>query len=111
MAGVRVQAVAARGATNSHWFEPCSFDEDVFCFGLNHRVPSAHHAGEPEGFDMVGNDEIIAIEDALHAVEGLELLALPGAAHDDTALDLVEVEGMRGLAHGEPGEVGGIDGI
>ncbi len=34
-----------------------------------------------------------------------------GATHDDAAFDLVEIEGVRGLAHGEPREVGGVDGV
>ena len=65
----------------------------------------------PRGFGVVGDDEVFGIEDALDAVEGLELFAFAGAADDDAAFDLVEVEGVGGLAHGEPGEVGGVDGV
>ncbi len=64
-----------------------------------------------EGLGVVGDDEVFGIEGALDAVEGLELFAFAGAADDDAAFDLVEVEGMGGLAHGEPGEVGGVDGV
>ena len=60
---------------------------------------------------MVGDDEVFGIESALDAVEGLEAFAFAGAAHDDAAFDLVEVEGVSGLAHGEPCEVGGVDGV
>ena len=63
----------------------------------------------PRGFDVVGDDKVFGIEDAVDAVEGLELFTLARAAHDDAAFDLVEVEGVRGLAHGEPCEVGRID--
>ncbi len=111
MAGVGVQAVAARGAANGHGLEPCGFDEDVLCVGRDHGVPAAHDAGEAERLDVVGDDEVFGIERALDAVEGLELFAFAGAANDDAAFDLVEVEGVGGLAHGEPGEVGGVDGV
>ncbi len=111
MAGIGVQAVTARGAANGHGIEPCGFDEDVFGLGGDHGVPAAHHAGEAEGFDVVGDDEVFGIEGAVDAVEGLELFAFAGAADDDAAFDLVEVEGVGGLAHGEPGEVGGVDGV
>ena len=111
MAGVGVEAVAARGAADGDRVKPGGFDEDVLRVGGDHRVPAAHDSGEAEGLCFVGNDEVFGIEGALDAVEGLELFAFLGAAHDDAALDLVEVEGVRGLAHGEPGVVGGIDGV
>ena len=111
MAGIGVQAVAARGAAHGHGLEPRGFDEHIRRGGRDHRVPAAHDAGEAERLCVVGDDEIFRIEDALDAVEGLELLAFARAANDDAAFDLVEVEGVGGLAHGEPDKVGGIDGI
>ena len=48
MAGVGVQAVAARGAAHGHGLEPCGFDEHVRGGGRDHRVPAAHDAGEAE---------------------------------------------------------------
>ncbi len=111
MAGVGVQTVTARGAAYGHGLEPCGFDEDVFGVGRDHRVPAAHDASEAERLDVVGDDEVFGIESALDAVERLELLAFAGAANDDAAFDLVEVEGVGGLAHGEPCEVGGVDGV
>ena len=111
MAGVGVQAVAARGAADGHGIEPGGFDEDVLRVGRDHRVPAAHDAGEAERLCVVGDDEVFGVEGALDAVEGLELFAFAGAADDDAAFDLVEVEGVRGLAHGEPGKVGGVDGV
>ena len=111
VAGIGVQAVAAGGAANSHGLEPGGFDEDVFGFGSDHGVPAAHDAGEAERLDVVGDDEVFGIERALDAVQGLELFAFAGAADDDAAFDFVEVEGVGGLAHSEPGEVGGVDGV
>ena len=46
-----------------------------------------------------------------HAIKGLEAFALARAADDDSAFDLVEVEDVGRLAHGEPGEIGGVNGI
>ena len=111
MAGVGVQAVAARGAAHGHGLEPCGFDEHVGRGGRDHRVPAAHDAGEAERLGVIGDDQVFGIERALDAVEGLELFAFAGAADDDAAFNLVEVEGVRGLAHGEPCKVGGVDGV
>ncbi len=111
MAGVGVQSVTARRAADGHGLEPRGFDEDVLRVGRDHRVPAAHDAGEAERLDVIGDDKVFGIEGALDAVEGLEFFAFAGAADDDAAFDLVEVEGVGGLAHGEPCEVGGIDGV
>ena len=111
MAGVGVQSMTARGAAHGHGIEPCGFDEHVLGRRRNHRVPSAHDAGKAERLRVVGDDQVFGIEHALNAVEGLQLFAFAGAADDDAAFDLVEVESVRGLAHGEPRKVGGIDGI
>ncbi len=86
-------------------------DEDVSGLGRDHGVPAAHDAGERERFPFVGNDKVVGLERALGAVEELELLARAGEADDDAAFDLVEVEGMGGVAHAEEGEVGGVDGV
>ena len=40
-----------------------------------------------------------------------ELFAFAGAADDDAAFELVEVEGVGGVAHGEDDVVGGVDGV
>ncbi len=111
MAGVGVQAVTACCAADCHWLEPRGFDEDVLCVGRDHRVPATHDAGEAERLDVVGDDEVFRIEGAFDAIEGLELFAFAGAADNDAAFDFVEVECVRGLAHGEPCEVGSIDGV
>ena len=111
MAGVGVEAVTACGAADCHWLEPRGFDEDVLGVGRDHGVPATHDAGEAERLDVIGDDEVFGIEGALDAVEGLEFFAFAGAADDDAAFDLVEVEGVGGLAHGEPCEVGGVDGV
>ena len=109
--GIGVEAVAAAHAADDGGIEPCGFDENVLRLGRDHGVPAAHDAGEAESFLFVGDDEVVGIEDAFDAVERLQLFAFAGAADDDAAFDLVEVEGVGGMAHAEQDEVGGIDGV
>ena len=107
--GVCMQAVAARAGANRGGIEPCGLDEDVLRGLGDARVPSAHHAGEAMHLLLIGDDEVISGEGALGAVEQMELLPRAGEADDDAAGEFVEIEDVRGLAHGEPTEVGGID--
>ena len=109
MAGVGVQSMPARGASHRHGLEPCRLDEHVLRLRGDHRVPTAHHSGQAQGLHVVGNHQVFGIERAFHAVESLEPLALARAAHDDAALEFVEIERVRGLAHRQPDEVGGVD--
>ena len=111
MAGVGVQAVAAGGAADGHGLEPCGFDENILGAGGDHRVPAAHDAGEAESFGVIGDDEVFWIERSFYSVEGLEFFSFAGATHHDAAFDFVEVEGVGRLAHGEPCEIGGVDGV
>ena len=111
VARIGVQAVATCRAANNHGLKPCRFDKDVGGGRGNHGVPAAHDATEGESFGMVGDDKVLRIKSALNAVERLELFAFMGAADDDAAFNLVEVEGVGGLAHRQPCEVGGIDSI
>ena len=103
--------VAAAHAAHDGGIEPCGFDEDVLRLGRDHGVPAAHDAGEAEGFFLVGYNYIIGIEHAVYAVEGFELFAGARAADEDGAFDLVEVEGVGGVAHAEQDVVAGVDGI
>src|ERR1035437_3634939 len=111
VARVGVEPVAARGAAHSHGLEPGGLDEHVGGGGSNHRVPPAHDACKAERLHVVGDDKVFRVESALDAVEGLELFTFARAANDDAALDLVEVESVRGLTHGEPYKVGGVDSV
>ena len=109
--GVGVETVAAGGAADAGRVEPCGFDENVFGFGGDHGVPAAHDSGQREDFVVVGDDEVVGFEGAFGAVEEFEFFAFVGEADDDAAVDLVEVEGVGGMAHAEEDEVGGVDGI
>ena len=107
--GVGVEAVAPRGAADADRIEPCGFDEDVFGFGGDHGVPAAHDSGEAEGFFVVRDNEVVGFEGALGAVEELEFFAFVREADEDAAFELVEVEGVGGMAHAEEDEVAGVD--
>ena len=109
MRSVRVQQVAPGAAPHDAGIEPGSFDEDVLRLGRDHCVPAAHDAGETDGFLLVGDDEVIGIERALHSVQSPQLLAFAGAADDDAALELVEVKDVGGLANGERAVIRGVD--
>src|SRR6476620_7021790 len=101
MACIGVQAVTACGAANGHRFKPCGFEEYVARRGGDHRIPATHHTGESKRLDVVGDDEVFGIEGTFDSVEGLEAFAFARTADDDSAFDLVEVEGVGGLTHRE----------
>ena len=109
VAGVGVEQMPTRAGADGGRIEPGGFDDDVFCLGGDHGIPSAHDAGEAECFDVVGDNEVFADQGAGGAVKQLDLLPCPGAANGDAASDLVEVEGVRRVAHTEEDKVGGVD--
>ena len=111
MAGVGMQAVTPRGLPHRHGIEPRRLDEHIFRLGRNHRVPAAHHSGQAQSLVVIGDDQIVGVEHALHAIQRLQPFALARPAHNDAALELVEIEGVRGLAHRQPCKVCGIDGV
>ena len=106
-----MEAVAAGAAADAGGVEPGGLDEDVAGGRGDHGVPAAHDAGEGEGFELVGDDEVVGGEGAGGSVEELEGFAGVGVADDDAAFDLVEVEGVGGMAHADEDEVGGVDGV
>ena len=63
------------------------------------------------GLLLVGDDEVVGVEDALHSIQGAELFAFAGSAHDDAAFELVEIEDVGRLSDGERAVVGGVDGV
>ena len=107
--GVGVQAVAARAETDTDGVEPRGLDQDVLGLRGNHGVPAAHDAGQAQSLRVVGDDEIVGFERVLGAIEKLEPLALAREADDDSAVELVQVKGVGGMAHPLQNEVGGID--
>ena len=99
MRGVGVHAVTARGAADGGRIEPGGFDEHVAGFFRDHGIEAAHDAGQRDRLDGVGDDEVVGMEDVVHAVERLQLFARPRAADDDlAAFQQVEIEAVGGVA-------------
>src|ERR1700722_3957304 len=96
---IGVDTVAAAHAADNDGIEPCGFDEDVLRLRRNHGLPTTHDAGETEGLLLVSHNNVICIEHAVYTVKSLELLARSGAAHEDGTFNLVDIEGMRRMAH------------
>ena len=111
MTGVGVQPVAASSPAYGRWLEPGSFHQHIGRRGRDHRIPPAHHPGKAERLHMIGHNQVFWIEDALHAIQGLQPFALAGPSHHDAAFNLVQVKGMRWLPHRQPGEVRRIYGV
>src|SRR5882757_2365357 len=59
MGGVGVQAVAFAATAHGGGIKPGGFNQDIFGFGGDHRVPAAHDAGQPDGLFFVGNDQVL----------------------------------------------------
>jgi hypothetical protein len=111
MAGVGVQAVAARGRRTTMGSNHAASTRTFLVSGVIIVSQPPMTPARPRGFLVIGDDEVVGRARALYAVESLEPLAFARAAHDDAAFDLVEIEGVRGLAHGEPCKVRGVDGV
>ena len=111
MRGVGVQAVALAAAADGCRIEPRSFHQNIFCFSGDHRVPAAHHSGQGEGFLLVGHHQVFGIEHTLDSIQRAEFFAAAGAAQDDAAFQLVAIEDVGGLTHGDGDVVGRVHGI
>ena len=106
---VGVQTVASRTAADAGGVEPRGLDQNVFGVGGNHGVPAAHNSGQAKRLGVVGDDKIVGFQRAFRTIEQLEPLALAREADDDSAVDLVEIKRVGGMAHPLQNKVGGID--
>ena len=61
--------------------------------------------------DVPPADQIVRFERAFGAVEQPKLLALARKPHNDSAVDLIQIEGMRRMPHADKREVRSIDSI
>ena len=100
-----MQAVTARARANGRRIKPRGFHQDIARFFSHPRVPAAHHARQAERFPLVGNHEVITDQRAFGAVQQAQPFPCMGATHHDAALDLVQVEDVGGLTHGEPAKI------
>ncbi len=111
MRGIRVQAVPLAAAADRCRIEPRSLHQNIFCFGGDHRVPAAHYAGEGEGFFLVGHHQVFGIQHTLDSIQRTEFFAATSAAQDDATFQLVAIEDVGGLPHGDGNVVGRVHGI
>ncbi len=110
VARLGVQAVAPRGAPHAARVEVRALEQDARGGLGDLAVAAAHDPRERDGAGAVADDQVVGGQGAGDAVEGDELLALGGAAHDDSAAaDAVEVERVHGVAALEHHEVGHVD--
>lgn len=109
------QLVAARGPGDRDRVEVRGLDDDlggvltVLDVG-DLRVGAAHDAREADRAAVVGDDQVLGVEDADRPVERGELLALLGAAHPDRPVDAGAVVGVQRLAELQHHIVGDVDG-
>ncbi len=109
---VRVHAQTACRAANAGWIEPGRLDQHVLGLLGDHRVEAAHDAGNGDGLYGISDNEILAGELSLDAVESLDDLAFASQPHDDlAAFEQVEVEGVGGMAEFPECIVGCVGGI
>ena len=72
-------------------------------------VGAAHHAADADGFVRVGDQQVVGSQDAFHAVQGGELFARRGAAHEDVTVGHgVQVKGVQRLVELQHHIVGDI---
>ena len=82
MRGVGVQTMPLAAAAHRCRIEPRGFHQNIFCFGGDHRVPTAHHAGQPDRLLFIGDDQVFGVEHTFDAIQRPELFSAAGAAHE-----------------------------
>ena len=111
MAGVGVQSMPPRRLAHRHRIKPRRLHQHIFRRRRNHRLPAAHHPGQPHRLFVVGHHQVFSVQHALHAVQRLQPLALPRPPHHNPALKLVQVEDECRLTHRNPCKVRRIHGV
>ncbi len=110
--GVGFHGQGTGGFADGEGIEAGGFEEDVGGGIGDFGVSAAHDAGEGDGASGVGDDEHAGAEEAFAAVDAGDFFGGAGFADDDfVAGELVEVEGVEGLAEFEHDVVGDIDDI
>ena len=112
--GFGVKFEDSRGFANSDWFEPGTFDKDIFCREGDFGVGAAHDAADADGARAIAveDDRHGGIEGALEAVERADFFAgLCAADADAMVADFVVVVGVKRVAKFEHDVVGDIDGV
>ena len=109
-AGVRAQGVPFGGFPDGDRMEPGRLEEDLGRSFADPTLRAAVHPGQTHGDAFVGDDQVFRIELTRLVVQGGERFALTGLANGDgLASNLVQIEGVKGVAKFVEHEVGGVD--
>jgi hypothetical protein len=106
---VRLEPERASAPRDRRRREVRGLEEDRLRVCRHRGGEATHDAGERNGRALVGDDEHLGRQLDFASVEQHELLSRARVAHDDGALQLVEVEGMHRLAQLEHDVVGHVD--
>ena len=68
MRGIGVQAVPLAAAAYCRRIKPGCFHQNIFGLGGDHRVPTAHDAGQPDGLLFIGDDQVFRVEHTFDAI-------------------------------------------
>jgi hypothetical protein len=101
--------VAARGPRDRHRVEVGGLEQHVGGGVRDLGARAAHDSREADRAGVVGDQQVLGVEVAGGAVEGLELLPRPRAADHDRPAQLRPVIGVRGLTQLEHHVVGDVD--
>ena len=97
--GIGAHALVPGGDPDGSAVEAGGLKDDGGGVVHNAAVLAAHDAGNGYGLLGVSDNQLLAGEGAVHAVQGSDGLAVLGQAHADLALfDVAQVKGMHGLA-------------
>src|SRR5690625_314442 len=96
---VGVEVGASCASADAAGVKVRNFEDDILGIFVHRAIESAHHAGECDGLGCVGDDEVVFDQLELRFIEERKFFARLGLANDDLlALELIEVERVRGLA-------------
>src|SRR5690606_8100180 len=109
VAGLGAELVATRAPHDGFWPPERRLDVDVSGIQGNRRSLAAHDARQT--FDLIAraDDAHIGVELDGLAIEQLKLLAMPGPAYGQAAIDPLQIEDVRWATEFQHDVVGNID--
>ncbi len=112
VARLGVEPVPPRAPPHAARPEVGALEQDPLRRGPDLARPAAHHAGEGDRPVAVGDDQVVRIERAVHAVEREELLARARAPHHDAPpAHEIEIERVHRVPELEQDQVGDVDDV
>src|SRR6185437_15008638 len=109
---VRVHSQTTRRSAHGRRIKPCGFNKNILGGIRNGGVKPAHDSGQSDRTDRIGDDQVFRIKLAVNSIQCLECLTWASATDDDlSALELVEIESMGGMAQFHQGVIAGVHGV